>query len=502
MGSRNKKYEKMIQEGIVRAYYKNIFEEEKQLTYDAKNYPDTVRKQAKQIIDHINKAQNEIYVIENSEKKAINYINGDINLKIQDIAMISNRMLVNKENRVDELKKIVSDLIDDTGPKRDATFLLLNVKRAGFKYLLRHSINVCLLSIAVAIEMSKMMTDKIQEGSLIGDFKKLQICNDKIFNKEELINLGVSAILHDMVIFEHIPDLDENTAISVKDQSKVELHPNNGYHFLTNLEVDFDIRKAVLQHHENIDGSGYPSGIRANQFNKYSLILSFANQIEQMTTKNPFIKFTHPHSAIMFLLKNQRGKYDEDVILAYCKACSIYPLGSWVKLSNNKIGIVFKTTDNIYKPIIKCVYSDDYQKLIHSEFIDLSKTEIKVIELISIQKLESVDKEFERFIFDERQYSRIKTDISARFTIPASAIKYDVKNLNISAGGTLMELNADLKLGQEFKLDFQFKQKEFQNMTGLIIWKNEEKKHYGVRFLSMEDESYQSLLRFTDDSYY
>ncbi len=494
MEKQTKIYERMIREGIDRAYLFHLLQKREKIKIEENDYSGDFKREAKDIINHIKNANDEIFIIENSKKKALKTINKNINTRLAEIYILLNEIIINKENKIEELKQIVSGLIDDTGPKRDSTFLLLNIKRKEFNMIIRHSINVCLIAISIAIELTKMMTQKLTDESVKGDFKKLNICNKKIFNKKELIKIGIAALLVDIGLLECFPDIDENTKFSLKDKSKIELHTNNAYHLLTSMKVDYDIRQAILHHHERIDGSGYPDGIKGHLFNKYSLILSFTDRFELLTNKNPFSKKLHPHKAIMYILQKERQQFDNDVTLAYCRAASLYPIGSWLFLSNNKIGLVFKTNkNNLKKPIIKCIYTSEMKELLKKEFIDLSQSNLSIKELIDIDSLALLDKNIEQFLFDEREFRRIPVNLDAKINFPDTDIFFNSKIKDISPGGVQLETNRILKLGNEAFLDFHFKDKDFQHIKGIIVWVKEESKSCGIRFL-MLDEDYRQLL--------
>ncbi|MHA1294786.1 MAG: HD domain-containing phosphohydrolase, partial [Promethearchaeota archaeon] len=480
------------------AYLENLMKIREQIRLRPEDYAGDFKKEAEPIIEHVKNAYSEIYLIEHMENKALNNVNKNINRRIKEFYPYLLEILKNKENKIKELSEIVSGLIEDTGPKRDSTFLLLNVKRKGANFIMRHSINVCLIAIATAMELTKIMTSKLNEESVRGDFKKLTICNRKIFNKEELVKLGVSALIHDIGLLEGFPDLKEDTKFGIKDKSKIEMHPNNAYHLLSQLKIDYDIRQAVLQHHEKIDGSGYPDGVKGRMFSKYSLVLSFADQIELYMNKNPFYKKMHPHRAIMHILTKERFKFDNDVLLAYCRAASVYPIGSWVLLSNNKIGLVFRTNkESVKNPIVKLVYTAEMKELLKKEFVDLSRSDLKITELIDIEALEMLDENLDRFIFDEREFVRVPVNIEAKYHLVNAGFFYDSRLKNISAGGTKMETDGKLRLGDEILLNFKIEDKPFKNIKGIVVWangKNAPSNHYGIRFLQMDNFSKDYLL--------
>lgn len=493
---------KLIRENIELAYLKNILARTPQVFVKEEDYAPEIRKKAKELIDHIKQSKEEIIKIENLPKKPLTNINKRIDSRIDDLSIILNTLIKDKIFKIESFEKIVSDLIEDTGPKRDSTFLLLHLKRHSPNYIIKHSINVALLSLAIAIELSKIMESKLENPDVKGDFKKLDICNSKIFTKSELVKLGIAALLHDISLIESFPNLNENTKFDLKDRSKIELHPNRSYHLLTELGVDYDIRKAVLQHHERIDGSGYPDGIQARFFTKYGLVLSLADHIELLTSKNPFNSKMHPHRAIMHILTKERDKFDSDVLFSYCQSASLYPIGSWVLLSNNKIGVVMRTNkDNLKRPKIKCVLSSDLKELAKKEFIDLTHSNLQIVELIDIESLEMFDEKISRFMFDEREFERVKVDLEAEANIVETDISKKVRIENLGAGGARIYCSDKLLLGDELYLSFKIDENNFQNIKSLIVWEDGEvagKNRYGLRFLQLPEEIKNKLISITE----
>lgn len=489
-------HEKLIEENIEKSYYTRIMEREQGLELQEADYSQEEKKEAKRIIEHIQEAHEDITQIEQLEKKPVKRINDSINEKILLLSAKLQDMIRVKKNRLVDLEFIIHDLISDTGPKRHSAFLLLHVRRTGVNYVIRHSINVCLISLAIAMELTKMMTEKLKSPEVRGDFKKLNICDRKIFTKNELVKLGVSALVHDLNLLEVFPDLNENSKFSIKEKSKIELHSNNGYHTLTLLGADYIIRNTVLHHHERVDGSGYPDGLKGLLLSKYTLVLSFADRIEQLIIKSPFSIKLHPHKAIMYLLSEEKEKFDNDVTLSFCRAASLYPVGSWLLLSNNKVGIVYLSNKHsLRKPIVKCVYSSEMKELLKKEFIDLSKSDLKILELIDIEALKMFNVDIENFIFDEREFRRIPVNVAGRINLPDTDIFFNSQVHDVSLGGACIRMENRLKIGDEILLDFSLGDTSLEN-KGIVVWANEEKASaysYGIRFLR-EDDNYKLIL--------
>ncbi|MBN1898072.1 MAG: PilZ domain-containing protein [Spirochaetes bacterium] len=491
-----------IRENIEMAYLKSIHTKSPDIDLNEEDYDVDIRKEAKEIIDHIKRSKKDIYEIESLQKKPLSSINKRIDDRLDDLFEILTIVMKDKQVELEKLESIVTQLIEDTGPKRDATFLLLHLKRKSLNYIVGHSINVALLSLSIAIEISKIMEKKLENPEVKGDFKKLEICNKKIFSKKEMVKLGVAALLHDLALLDSFPDLRATTQLEKKDISKIEMHPNQAYHMLTRLGADYDVRKAILQHHERADGSGYPDGIMARSFTKYGLVLSFANYIDLLTTKNPFKKKLHPHRAIMHILTRERNRFDADVLFAYCQAASLYPIGSWVLLSNSNIGVVIRSNkSNLKKPVIKCVLSDDMKELTRKEFIDLTHTSITITELVDIESLEMLDEKVNRFIFDEREFTRIKVDITTEINMIDTNIFSKGTIENLSCGGMKLFMNKKFMLGDQFLINFSVNNNHFENIKGLVVWifsPSNGNFQYGIRFLHMTPEHRQLLIKVTD----
>ena len=446
------------------------------------------------ILRHVKQSQDDIQQIESITQTSIKEINRSIEDAIHALEKEIKRVLVEKTVSSSLLNGIVSSLIDLTGPKREASFLLIGIIRKGAHLVVKHAVNTCLLSLAIAIELSKIMDEQLKRPEVAGDFKKLKICNAKIFSREELIKLGVAGVLHDVGLVDVFPDISEMTILSSKDFSKVQLHPSRTFSFLSMTNVEFDIRKAVLQHHERCDGSGYPDGIEKRMMTKYSLVLSFANHYDLKTTRNPFEKYLHPQKALLEILQHERSKFDDDVIFAFCKVASLYPVGSWLMLSDGSIGLVVRSNRNdLKKPIVKVTYTPGLKESKVIKFVDLTKSDLTVKEIIDVESIEIFDPRYERFIFDEREFHRMTAEMPVHISIRDTEINADGTVENISAGGLQFRSSLKMEHGYRIYLDFEFQGRSFKAYSGLIAWKKEIGPNmfsYGLRFLSMTDEEH------------
>jgi HD-GYP domain-containing protein (c-di-GMP phosphodiesterase class II) len=457
------------------------------------------RKEAGQIIEHVRQSQTDILVIEGGESVSIRSINQEIDKRIRSLEKFLKSVLIEKKVELPELEDIVNQFILLTGPKRESSLLLLGILRHGTNLIIKHAVNTCLICLAVAIELSKVMDAQLRRPEVISDFKKLKICNSKIFSREELVKLGVAAILHDIGLVDVFPNITEDMIITAKEMSKIQLHPSRAFSFLAMNNLDFDIRKAILQHHERVDGSGYPDGIEKRLFTKYSLVLSFANYYELKTSKNPFERKMHPQKALLDIIQKERAAFDDDVIFAFCKTASLYPVGCWVTLSDDTIGLVIKSNrHDLKRPVVKVVYTPDLKEQQIIRFVDLSQTDLTVREVIDVESIEIFDPRYERFIFDEREFERLPYSAPCEIGIPDRDIRIKALLENISAGGLQFQCTQNFPKGQRLSAWFEFKGRPFVEQHGLICWKKDLGAHkfsYGVRFLGLNIEAHNFLYK-------
>ena len=121
-------------------------------------------------------------------------------------------------------------------------------------------------------------------------------------------------------------------------------HTVLGYRILKGFSAPENVALAALEHHERIDGSGYPRALTAPKITDYALIIGVVCSYDAMLSRRPFRPGTlDGHATIKDLAQKNRKQYDEKILKALVYTLSVYPVGTAVMLSNNSKGIVVKT---------------------------------------------------------------------------------------------------------------------------------------------------------------
>lgn len=249
-----------------------------------------------------------------------------------------------------EVKSSVKKMTDSIIRNQDA-LLALGQIRLKSSYLFDHAINTCVLSLAFA------------------KWKKIDY--------ETVINLGTAALLHDIGETK-LDDKLLNLKGRLNDQQFVETQKHVEYSvqlLSTNPGIHPLVVKIVQQHHERLDGSGYPNGFKDKEIDPLAQILGLVDIYDSMTAETLYSYATAPTQVLKQLLESDNELFDSLLIKQFIKCIGIYPIGSLVKLSNGCIAIVNEILnhDSLH-PNVKVIYNARQEHFIQP--IDLKLSEL------------------------------------------------------------------------------------------------------------------------------
>lgn len=194
-----------------------------------------------------------------------------------------------------------------------AIHLMIDQKNATDIYT--HAMNVAVLSMILAKEMR--------------------------FTAEEMKLIGLGALFHDVGCTDSVRRIKEKgEPITPMDQEVVHQHCKNSVDICNKLQLPYEAIMVVWQHHERIDGSGYPEKLKNKQISPLANIVAVADTFDEMC--NP-INRKHaltPHETLSILYAQQRTCFDGKALTALVHCLGVYPPGTIVLLSNGIIGMV------------------------------------------------------------------------------------------------------------------------------------------------------------------
>ncbi|MGL4981656.1 MAG: HD-GYP domain-containing protein [Treponemataceae bacterium] len=197
------------------------------------------------------------------------------------------------------------------------------------------------------------------------------------YSHEELTLLGIAACLHEIGMLKISPQMHmHGNNLSSSERKSILMHPVFSYSILEACQFPKDVCVAVLDHHEQQNGSGYPRKIFGNNISPFAKIIAVACTFEAITAPRTYQESRGNHKAILELLKNAKTQFDPHVLWAFVSVMSIYPIGTYVRLTNGKDGIVIDiSTMHIKMPVVQVLQEN---KNLEPEIIKTYDSNIKI----------------------------------------------------------------------------------------------------------------------------
>lgn len=166
----------------------------------------------------------------------------------------------------------------------------------------------------------------------------------------------------------------------------IKTHTTEGFHLLGKYRtIPEPVKNAALMHHEKCDGSGYPYGLKGNDIDKFSKIVTIADIFDAMTSERVYRSAMCPFSVIKYFEDDGIQKYEMKYILTFLENVSNSYLNHRVTLSNGMEGnVIFVNRDSYSRPVIRTENNEiiDLQQQYYHSIMQLSGNKKLSIESI------------------------------------------------------------------------------------------------------------------------
>ena len=186
---------------------------------------------------------------------------------------------------------------------------------------------------------------------------------------------GLAGLLHDLgkaVLPMEV--LNKPGKLTDEEFRLVKSHPVEGHRMLVEGgavgEIPLDV---CLHHHEKVDGSGYPKGLKDTEISLYAKMGAVCDVYDAITSNRPYKAGWDPAESIRKMAEWSNGHFDARIFQAFAKSIGIYPIGSLVRLASGRLGIVVDQTEkSLLMPKVRVFFSTKSNTHIPPEVVDIS----------------------------------------------------------------------------------------------------------------------------------
>ncbi len=262
---------------------------------------------------------------------------------MQDIRL---RRPVQLEAATAIVDRIISSLTQNPG-----ALLSLGQIKDKDEYTYLHSVSMCTLMVAFARAL---------------DLDAVTICN-----------AGLGGLVHDLGKA-YTPEVILNKPGPLTDDEFAVMrhHPADGHQLLSGQPVFGEAALQIaLQHHERMDGSGYPSRLQGNAISLFGQMSAIVDVYVAITADRTYRNGIPPAEALRKLLEWSTHHFNPELVQAFIRCVGIYPVGSVVRLESGRLAVVIEqSAGNLLQPKVRIVYHAKHERFVMPEDLDLSRS--------------------------------------------------------------------------------------------------------------------------------
>ena len=274
----------------------------------------------------------------------------------EKVRSVLERHIYTNSAELEELSKTADSIISNILENDEIVEQIFDIRERSAD-IYEHSISVCSLAILVAAKMN--------------------------LSKEELHDIGVASLFHDIGLrYLNFTYTNQNIdELSERDLAEYRKHPAYAFSALEKENcISQESKMMILQHHERMDGSGYP--LHAKNVPITSQILEVTDAFDEMIC-GIGCERSKVYEAVEYLKITRGSKFSGEVVEVMLDFTAVYPAGSLVSLSNNEVGVVIKQNRQFpERPILRIVKDSEGKSVDEERICDLLQVHTLFIEKV------------------------------------------------------------------------------------------------------------------------
>lgn len=268
-----------------------------------------------------------------------------------------------KQLDISKIKEVLLRLISQVSIGNDYLFSVSYFSSPD-DYLPSHLLNTCIYSLGLGINLGldKSNLEDLALAALVFDIGIIKVYDLVNPVRDLRLKLTVSN------------GVNKPQKLTASEFEEVKRHTQEAEDLIKDISgLPKVVAIVINQHHERFDGSGYLQGLKGSQIHEFASIVGICDVYEALTHSRPYQKKIPPNEAIKEILQ-QKPLFDPKILKSFIEAIGIYPIESWVELSDGEVGKVVSVNKAlILRPKINIMFDSQGQHYPDTKPIDLSK---------------------------------------------------------------------------------------------------------------------------------
>lgn len=247
---------------------------------------------------------------------------------------------------IDAIEAPLNALLDDVIANKDVQLNLTDINAVD-DYTFGHSVSTAVYAVMIGI--------------------------DQGYSREKLRDLGMGAILHDVgkLLIDPII-LHKEGKLTEEEFKQVKKHPEFSYSILQKCDsLSEDSRLIAYQHHERMNGTGYPKRLKGYQISAFGRIAAIADVYDALSADRCYRRKWPNNQILDHLTKTAGTEFDAEMVASLLKRIAVYPNGSEVLMSDGTRGLVVRQNEQMpLRPVVR-IFKDADGKICPFKLIDM-----------------------------------------------------------------------------------------------------------------------------------
>lgn len=269
---------------------------------------------------------------------------------MREVQKVMNNIKLGNQIQAESVEYTVDDIIVSLLRNPDALMSFGKLRKMD-EYLYHHSISVCVLMVSF--------------GKFLG------------FDSHLLKEIGLGAMLHDIGTMK-VPQeiMTKNGSLTNDEYEHVKEHVEHGRIILEETEGVTDMSMmTAYQHHERLDGSGYPNHLKESEISYAGQAMAIVDVYDALTTKRNFRAMIEPTKAIRMIYEWSDTKFNKELVKKFIRCIGIYPVGSLVRLESGLLAVVVShSASDLLRPVVRVMYDSKREQMLMPYTLDLGNS--------------------------------------------------------------------------------------------------------------------------------